>query len=70
MKSGETKKLDEFFKLNEYLSGSYDKAGDFSKLNKLIEEKGGAHRLFYLALPPSVFEKVTLNIKAVCMAQG
>ena len=57
-------------KINKYCPGSYDKASDFSQLNKLIEEHGSCNRLFYLALPPSVYESVTLNIKATCMAKG
>lgn len=68
--AGEETKLKEFFKLHEYVTGSYDKTEDFHKLNKAIEQKGSCNRLFYLALPPSVFETVTLNIKAVCMAKG
>ncbi|XP_071084261.1 glucose-6-phosphate 1-dehydrogenase-like isoform X1 [Haliotis cracherodii] len=69
VKKGEEKKVDEFFKLHQYVAGSYDKTGDFSILNKAIEQKGDPNRLFYLALPPSVFETVTLNIKAVCMSK-
>ncbi|CAG5118867.1 unnamed protein product [Candidula unifasciata] len=68
--AGEEGKLKEFFKLNEYVAGSYDKTEDFQKLNKAIEQRGSCNRLFYLALPPSVFETVTLNIKALCMAKG
>uniref|UniRef100_A0A0B7AXQ6 Glucose-6-phosphate 1-dehydrogenase n=1 Tax=Arion vulgaris TaxID=1028688 RepID=A0A0B7AXQ6_9EUPU len=70
VKPSEEEKLKEFFKLNDYVAGSYDKAEDFKKLNKAIEQKGSSNRLFYMALPPSVFETVTLNIKAVCMAKG
>lgn len=70
MKPSEEDKLKEFFKLNGYVAGSYDKTEDFQRLNKTLEEKGSSNRLFYMALPPSVFETVTLNIKAVCMAKG
>ena len=65
----DTAKYEQFLKINQYCSGNYDKAGDFSRLNKLIEEHGSCNRLFYLALPPSVYESVTLNIKATCMAK-
>ncbi|ESO99360.1 hypothetical protein LOTGIDRAFT_231049 [Lottia gigantea] len=65
----EEKKLEEFFKLNSYVSGAYDKTEAFSALNKAIDAKGSCNRLFYLALPPSVYESVTLNIKAVCMSK-
>ena len=68
MKPGEEDKLKEFFKLNEYVAGAYDKTDGFAMLNKAILNKGNCNRLFYLALPPSVYEAVTLNIKAVCMA--
>ena len=68
VKPGEEEKLKEFFKLNEYVAGTYDKTEGFGHLNKAILNKGSCNRLFYLALPPSVYEAVTLNIKAVCMA--
>ena len=61
-----------FFKKNAYVAGSYDTSGDFQKLNKELEkyEKGGkANRLFYLALPPSVYQTVTRHIKEQCMAK-
>ncbi|CAG7718452.1 unnamed protein product, partial [Allacma fusca] len=34
-----------------------------------IEKNSPANRVFYLALPPSVFEPVTSNIRNTCMAQ-
>ena len=68
VKPGEEEKLKEFFKLNEYVAGAYDKTEGFGHLNKVIVAKGSCNRLFYLALPPSVYESVTLNLKAVCMA--
>jgi len=61
--------LQEFFKLNDYVAGDYEKTSSFSALNKAIEKKGNANRIFYLALPPSVYESVSRNIKAVCMAK-
>ena len=70
MKEGEEEKLKEFFKCNDYIAGSYDRSDDFMRLNKAIGERGSCNRLFYLALPPSVFETVTLNLKAVCMSKG
>ena len=68
IKQGEEDKLKDFFKLNDYISGTYDKTEGFADLNKMIASKGNCNRLFYLALPPSVYESVTLNIKACCMA--
>ncbi|XP_050412053.1 glucose-6-phosphate 1-dehydrogenase isoform X2 [Patella vulgata] len=69
VQKGEESKLEDFFKLNQYIAGSYDKTEGFAALNKAIEQKGGPNRLFYLALPPSVYEQVTLNLKAVCMTK-
>lgn len=65
--------MDEFFQHNSYVAGSYDKAEDFQRLNeeiKKFENAGRANRLFYLALPPSVYKEVATNIRASCMAQG
>ncbi|XP_076117415.1 glucose-6-phosphate 1-dehydrogenase-like [Mytilus galloprovincialis] len=70
IKNGEEQKVEQFFKINEYIAGSYDSPGDFSKLNKAIEQKGSCNRLFYLALPPTVYESVTLNLKATCMSKS
>ncbi|KAK3609070.1 hypothetical protein CHS0354_011829 [Potamilus streckersoni] len=70
VKDTEADKVKQFWKINQYISGNYDKASDFSRLNKAIEEKGSANRVFYLALPPSVYESVTLNLKATCMSKG
>ncbi|XP_066598128.1 glucose-6-phosphate 1-dehydrogenase [Prorops nasuta] len=70
VKSDEAEKYEEFWKLNHYMAGSYDTREDFAKLNQEIEkhENGiAANRLFYLALPPSVFEKVTVHIRNLCM---
>lgn len=64
-------KCDEFFAQNTYVAGSYDKAEDFANLNKEIDLLArGANRLFYLALPPSVFAPVTANIRKECMTKG
>jgi glucose-6-phosphate 1-dehydrogenase len=62
-------KYKEFIKINKYCSGQYDKTSDFGRLDKMIADIGNCNRLFYLALPPSVYETVTLNIKAVCMSK-
>ncbi|KAH1022974.1 glucose-6-phosphate 1-dehydrogenase isoform X2 [Dendroctonus ponderosae] len=72
VKKAEEKLYDEFWKLNYYISGKYDVRSDFEKLNQAISqyEKGTvANRLFYLALPPSVFEDVTVLIKNNCMGE-
>ncbi|XP_076261805.1 glucose-6-phosphate 1-dehydrogenase Zw isoform X3 [Rhynchophorus ferrugineus] len=72
VKPSEQQKYEEFWKLNHYISGSYNVRTDFEKLNQEISqfEKGPvANRLFYLALPPSVFEDVTVLIKNACMGE-
>ena len=47
------------------MSGSYDKQRDFELLGQEMasHEKGPSNRLFYLALPPSVFKPVTTMLK-------
>lgn len=65
-------KVDSFLLLISYIAGPYDQPEGFEKLNKAIEEydaKAGvqkSERLFYLALPPSVFTSVGAHIKELC----
>jgi len=71
LKEGEDAKIEEFWKINSYVKGSYTEADAFKNLNKellKIEGKVTGNRLFYLALPPSVFAPVTTNIKGCCMS--
>ena len=54
-------------------TGVHDSLQDaFEKLNaEIVKLEAGhkkANRLFYLALPPSVFAPVTSNIKVCCMS--
>jgi glucose-6-phosphate 1-dehydrogenase len=62
-------KVDDFLDLLHYISGPYDKPDGFLKLNESIEsfEKERnvtePHRLFYFALPPSVFVPVAKQLK-------
>ena len=68
VKSGEEALADEFWKVNSYVAGSYDTKRDFEMLNQEmsnLEEKISKvrNRLYYLALPPSVFASVTSLIK-------
>lgn len=63
----------EFWNRNRYVAGSYDDAKDFKKLNEELckeEVKGRGNRIFYLALPPSVFEPVTKNISTSLAAKN
>lgn len=69
-KPGEEEALDRFWQSNYYVAGSYDTKRDFEMLAQEMAglEKGRNNRLFYLALPPSVFKPVTTMIKETCMA--
>ena len=63
--------FEEFIKQNAYVQGSYDKAEDFIRLESSVRELEGTseqtNRLYYLALPPTVFETVTKLIHDHCM---
>jgi glucose-6-phosphate 1-dehydrogenase len=62
--------LQEFCELCTYISGQYDKDESFVELRKHLEEleKGRkeANRIFYMALPPSVFTSVSQHLKKNC----
>lgn len=64
------KMLEDFTQLCTYVSGQYDKDESFLGLNKHLEEleqgRKEAHRLFYMALPPSVFTIVSQHLKRCC----
>merc|ERR1712129_173702 len=75
VKSGEESLADEFWKVNSYVAGAYDTKRDFEMLNQEmsnLEEKISKvrNRLYYLALPPSVFASVTSLIKATRMSSA
>ncbi|GFP84955.1 glucose-6-phosphate 1-dehydrogenase cytoplasmic isoform [Phtheirospermum japonicum] len=67
--------VSEFLQLIRYVSGSYDSPEGFQELGKAISEheisknsiEGSSRRLFYLALPPSVYPQVCKMIKSYCM---
>ncbi|KAH0839738.1 glucose-6-phosphate 1-dehydrogenase [Lanmaoa asiatica] len=65
-------KLDEFKKLSTYVAGGYEDTESFVNLTRHLEgiEKAyvirDVNRVFYLALPPSVFVPVAKNIKDCC----
>jgi len=65
-------KIEDFKALSTYVSGAYDKDEPFEVLNahlNSIEAKYQTkerNRLFYLALPPSVFIPVTEQLKKHC----
>ena len=62
--------LEDFCSLCSYVSGQYDQDDSFVALNKHIEdlESGRAeqNRVFYMALPPSVFITVSQHLKKNC----
>jgi glucose-6-phosphate 1-dehydrogenase len=62
--------LEEFCNLCTYVSGQYDRDESFLQLNKHLEslEQGRkeTNRLFYMALPPSVFTIVSQHLKKCC----
>ncbi|CAF0776999.1 unnamed protein product [Rotaria sp. Silwood1] len=69
VKEEEHDMYEKFLKLNSYVSGSYDKSEDFENLNfqtNKISNQTNAHRFFYLALPPSVYESVSTLISKHC----
>ncbi|KAL0377338.1 UNVERIFIED_CONTAM: Glucose-6-phosphate 1-dehydrogenase, cytoplasmic isoform [Sesamum radiatum] len=70
-----TNDVSDFLQLIKYVSGSYDAPKGFQELDKAISEheisknstEGSSRRLFYLALPPSVYPQVCKMIKNYCM---
>ena len=65
-------KLEEFFARNSYVAGQYDDTASYERLNSHINalhQGTQTNRLFYLALPPTVYEAVTKNIHETCMSQ-
>ncbi|KAA8548189.1 hypothetical protein F0562_004550 [Nyssa sinensis] len=67
--------VSKFLQLINYVSGSYDTEEGFRLLDKEISAyeqlknsvEGSSRRLFYLALPPSVYPSVCKMIKDYCM---
>jgi glucose-6-phosphate 1-dehydrogenase len=62
--------LEQFTKLTTYVSGQYDKDESFIELTKHLEEleKGRSeqNRVFYMAVPPTVFTTVAEHVKRNC----
>ena len=65
-------KIEEFKSISTYVSGAYDTDEAFQGLNKHLDEIEAKYqtkernRIFYLALPPSVFIPVTEHLKRNC----
>lgn len=80
LKPEEQTKFDQFVEKNFYLAGSYDKVENFKELNQKILDISKLHstpgskstecnRIFYLALPPSVYTSVTELLSNNCKAE-
>lgn len=65
--------LEEFLKKCSYVSGQYDQDESFIRLREHLDdlEKGRPenNRIFYMALPPSVFTTVSQHLKKNCYPQ-
>lgn len=65
--------LGEFLKLCTYVSGQYDQDESFINLRHHLEElergQKETNRIFYMALPPSVFITVSQHLKKNCYPQ-
>ncbi|KAJ7795367.1 glucose-6-phosphate 1-dehydrogenase [Mycena olivaceomarginata] len=67
-----TQAIEKFKSISTYVSGSYDEGEAFAALNAHLEEieshyaSKEANRLFYFALPPSVFVPVAKNLREQC----
>ncbi|KAG8774823.1 Glucose-6-phosphate 1-dehydrogenase [Serendipita sp. 398] len=65
-------KIEQFKSLSTYVAGDYDGDNGYQELNRKIEEIESKYksqernRLFYMALPPSVFQKVAIGLKKNC----
>ncbi|CAL8078372.1 unnamed protein product [Calicophoron daubneyi] len=66
------KMLDQFWERNFYIQGDYSKSEGFQKLDRLICDKWGpeVNRIFYFAVPPSVYVPISSNIRSWCMAKS
>ncbi|KAM3725861.1 Glucose-6-phosphate 1-dehydrogenase [Dirofilaria immitis] len=73
---GEETKFDKFISRCSYIRGKYDECYGFIELQNFIKtiqqscDGTPVNRLYYLALPPEVFEDVTLQISKNCLDDG
>lgn len=71
---GNKKLYDKFWNdVNVYIRGGYDSDEDFKKLDARIEEfeksATKAHRLYYMALPSTVYQQSIVPLKAHAMSK-
>lgn len=75
VRSEELEKFEMFVKRCTYIRGSYDKPDGFLELQNFIKGvqqqcNAPVNRLFYLALPPSVFNDVSYQVGKHCVDNG
>ena len=62
--------LEKFCEACSYVAGQYDQDEPFQELDRQLKEiekdRQEGHRIFYMALPPSVFITVSQHIKRNC----
>jgi len=72
----EASKLNDFKNFSTYVAGGYEDDESFQNLNQHLEgieskyQGPERHRLFYFALPPSVFIPVAQHLKRNCYSQN
>ncbi|KAA0184100.1 Glucose-6-phosphate 1-dehydrogenase X [Fasciolopsis buskii] len=64
--------IEEFWAHNFYIQGDYKDPEGFIALNTFIETKWGlnVNRIFYFAIPPTIYTQVSENIHAHCMPKS
>ncbi|CAG2118520.1 unnamed protein product, partial [Medioppia subpectinata] len=69
----ERAKYDQFWQINQYIAGNTDQTSDYmavdSHLKKIESYYGVSNRLFYLALPPSVYAVTAAALQSTLMSQ-
>lgn len=70
--AAQKKKVEEFLGICSYVAGAYDKAEAFQELDRKLDDiekqykDTPRNRIFYMALPPSVFTTVAQGLKENC----
>ena len=62
--------FDEVARLMDYVSGDYREADTFERLAAVLRAKGVERPLFYLAIPPNMFDDVVDGLAAVGLASS
>ncbi|CAI5448578.1 unnamed protein product [Caenorhabditis angaria] len=76
VRDGENEKFVKFLEHCSYVQGKYDTSDGFQKLKQYIDafqtesNNQPVNRLYYLALPPAVFNVVSTELKQNCMDNG